>query len=66
MMHKLESMLFSQLTLLSNDLTLILYLSGIYLESRFYWLQGRVQKTPKKRRKQRQERDWVTDSCRDG
>ena len=43
---------FSQLTLLSNNLVLTPYLSGIYLKSWFSWLWGGVQKTSKKRRKQ--------------
>ena len=57
-MHKLKSMFFSELTLLSNNLVLMSYLSGIYLESRFLRLWGGVQKTPKKRRKQTEEKHW--------
>ena len=38
--------------LLSNNLVLMSYLSGIYLESWFSWLWGEVQKTLKKGRKQ--------------
>ena len=44
---------FSQLTLLSNNLLLTSYLSGIYLESWFCWSWGGVQKTLKKRRKKK-------------
>ena len=51
-MHRLKPMFFSQLTLLSNNLVLAPYLSGIYLESWFSWLWGGVQKTLKKSRKQ--------------
>ena len=47
---------FSQLTLLSNNLVLTLYLSVIYLESRFSWLWGGVQKTWKKSKKQKEEK----------
>ena len=43
-MHKLKSMFFYQLTLISNNLVLMSYLSGIYLESCFPWLVGRIQK----------------------
>ena len=57
-MHKLKSIFFSELTLLSNNLVLMSYLSGIYLESRFLRLWGGVQKTPKKRRKQTEEKHW--------
>ena len=57
-MHKLKSMFLSQLTLLSNNLVLTSYLSGIYLESWFSWLWGGVQKTSKKRRKQTEEKHW--------
>ena len=57
-MHKLKSMFFSQLTLLSNNLVLTSYLSDIYLESWFSWLRGGVQKTSKKRRKQTEEKHW--------
>ena len=49
-------MIFSQFTLLSNNLVLTSYLSGIYLESWFSWLRGGVQKTSKKRRKQTGEK----------
>ena len=51
-------MFFSKLTLLSNNLVLTSYLSGIYLESWFFWLWGGVQKTSKKRRKQAEEKHW--------
>ena len=47
---------FSKLTLLFNNLALMSYLTGIYLESWFSWLWGGVQKTWKKRRKQTEER----------
>ena len=47
-MHKLKSMVFYQLILLSNNLVLLSYLSCIYLESWFSWLGGGVQKTLKK------------------
>ena len=57
-MHKLKSIFFSELTLLSNNLVLMSYLSGIYLESRFLRLWGGVQKTPKNRRKQTEEKHW--------
>ena len=57
-MHKLKSMFLSQLALLSNNLVLTSYLSGIYLESWFSWLWGGVQKTSKKRRKQTEEKHW--------
>ena len=57
-MHKLKSMFFSQLTLLSNNLVLTSYLSGFYLESWFSWLWGGVQKTSKKRRKHIEEKHW--------
>ena len=57
-MHKLKSMFFSQLTWLSNNLVLTSYLSGIYLESWFFWLWCGVQKTSKKRRKQTEEKHW--------
>ena len=57
-MHRLKSMFFSQLALLSNNLVLTSYLSGIYLESWFSWLWGGVQKTSKKRRKQTEEKHW--------
>ena len=50
-MHKLKSVFFFQLTLLSNYLVLKLYLSGIYLKSRFPWLWVVVQKTSNKRKK---------------
>ena len=56
MMHRLKSMFFSQLTLLSNNLVLTLYLSVIYLESWFSWLWGGVQKTLKKSKKQKEEK----------
>ena len=46
------------MTLLSNNLVLTSYLSGIYLESWFSWLWGGVQKTSKKRRKQTEEKHW--------
>ena len=56
-MHRLKSMLFSKLTLLSNSLVLTSYLSGVYVESIIVsWLCGRVQKTLKKRRKQTEEK----------
>ena len=55
-MHKLKPMFLSQLTLFSNNRVLTSYLSGIYLESRFSWLWGGVQKTLKKRRKQTKEK----------
>ena len=59
-MHKLKSMLFSQLTLLSNNLILTSYLSGIYLESGFFFLWGGVQKTPKKEenRQKKNTEEW--------
>ena len=53
---KLKPMFFSQLTLLSNNVVLTSYLSGIYLESWFSWLWGGVQKISKKRRKQTEEK----------
>ena len=56
MMHRLKSMFFSQLTLLSNNLVLTLYLSVNYLESWFSWLWGGVQKTLKKSKKQKEEK----------
>ena len=43
-MHKLKSMFFYQLTLPSNNLVLMSYLSGIYIESKLSWLVGEVQK----------------------
>ena len=51
-------MFFLQLTQLSNNLvlTLMSYLSGIYLELWFSWLQGGVQKTSKKRRNETEEK----------
>ena len=56
MMHRLKLMFFSQLTLLSNNLVLTLYLSVIYLESWFFWLWGGLQKTLKKSKKQKEEK----------
>ena len=53
-------MFFYQLTLLSNNHILMSYLSGIYLESRFSWLWGRMQKTLRKKRKQKEEKHWKT------
>ena len=47
----LKPMFFSQLTLLSNNLVLMSYLSGIYLDSWLSWLWGGVQKTLKKKKK---------------
>ena len=47
---------FSQLTLLSNNLVSTSYLSGIYIESWFSSLWEGVQKTLKKRRKQTDEK----------
>ena len=47
-MHRLKSMFFNQLTLLSNNLVLMPYLSGIYLDWWFSWLGAGVQKTLKK------------------
>ena len=44
-------MFFYQITLLSNNHVLMSYLSGIYLESWFSWLDGWVQKTLKKKKK---------------
>ena len=55
-MHRLKSMFFSQLTLVSRNLVLTLYLSDIYLESFYSWSWGGVQKTLKKRRKQTEEK----------
>ena len=55
-MHKLKSMFFSQLALLSNNLVLTSYLRGIYLESQFSCLWGGVQETSKKRTKQTEEK----------
>ena len=52
---------FSQLILLSNNLELTSYLSGIYLESWFSSLSGGVQKTLKKRRKQTEEKHWKSE-----
>ena len=52
-MYSLKSMLFSQLTMLSNNLILVLYLNGVYLESCFYWLWVGVQKTLKKSEKKK-------------
>ena len=46
----LKPMFFSQLTLLSNNLVLTSYLSGIYLDSWLSWLWGGVQKTLKKKK----------------
>ena len=43
-------------TLLSNNHTLMSYLSGIYLKSWFSWFGGGSQKTLKKRRKQTEEK----------
>ena len=57
-MHKLKSMFFSQLTLLSNNLVLTSCFSRIFLKSWFSWLWGGVQKTSKKRRKQTEEKHW--------
>ena len=51
-------MFFFQLTMLSNIIALMAYLSGVYLESWFSWLWGGVQKTSKKRRKQTEEKHW--------
>ena len=51
-MHRLKSIFLYQLTLLSNNLVLMSYLSGTYLESWFSRLGGGVQKTLKKRREQ--------------
>ena len=57
-MNRLKSMFvfFFQLALLSNNFVLASYLSGIYLESRFSWLCGEMQRTLKKRRKQIEEK----------
>ena len=52
----LKPMFFSQLTLLSNNLVLTSYLSGIYLDSWLSWLWGGVQKTLKKK-KNRQKKN---------
>ena len=49
-------MFFYQLTMLSNTLVLMSYLSGIYLESWFSCFGGGVQKTLKKGRKQIEEK----------
>ena len=51
-------MFFFQLTMLSNIIALMAYLSGVYLESWFSWLWGGVQKTLKKRKKQTEEKHW--------
>ena len=48
-------MLFSQLTLLFNNLVLTSYLSGIYLESWFSWLWGGVQKKEEKKKTDRRK-----------
>ena len=57
-MHELNSIFFYQLTVVSNNHVLVSYLSGIYLESWFYWLVGGLQKALKKRRKQTKEKHW--------
>ena len=56
-MFRLKSNFFYQLTLLSNIHALMSYLSGIYLESWFSWLGGRVHKTLKKRRMKNEEEE---------
>ena len=48
--------IFYQLTLVSINLVLLSYLSGLYLESWFSWLGGGMQKTLRKRRKRSEER----------
>ena len=65
-MHKLKSMFFSQLTLLSNNLVLTSCFSRIFLESWFSWLWGGVQKTSKKRRKQTEEKHWKVKRKKNG
>ena len=42
--------------MVSNNHVLVSYLSGIYLESWFSWLVGKLQKALKKRRKQAKEK----------
>ena len=61
-MHKLKSMSFYQLALLSNSLALKSYLSGIYLESWFSWLWGGMQKASEERRKQAEENSWKVET----
>ena len=67
-MHKLKSMFLSQLALLSNNLVLTSYLSGIYLESWFSWLWGGVQKTSKKEENRQKKNEkygesYITTIC---
>ena len=52
-MNRQKLKFFSQLTLLSNNSVLTSYLSGIYIKSWLSWLWDGVQKTSKKRRKQK-------------
>ena len=55
MTYRLKSMFVYQLTFLSNNLILMSYLSGIYLEWLFSWLGGGVQKTLKKEEKRQKK-----------
>ena len=50
--------IFYQLALLCNNLVFNVILSGIYLESWFSWLGGRLQKTSRKGLKQTEEKHW--------
>ena len=54
--HCLKSMLFYQLTLLSNNHVLMSYLTGIYFESWFSWLREGVRKHWKKKKTDRRKR----------
>ena len=54
--HWLKSMLFYQLTLLSNNHVLMSYLSGIYFESWFSWLREGVRKHWKKKKTDRRKK----------
>ena len=55
-LRTLHIQFFSQLTLLSNNLVLTSYLSGIYLESWFSWLWGwRAENIEKKKKTDRRK-----------
>ena len=54
----LKPMFFSQLTLLSNNLVLTSYLSGIYLDSWLSWLWGGRSTENIKKKKQTEEKHY--------
>ena len=56
-MYKLKSII-SQLTLLSNNIVLTSYLSGIYLESWFSWLWGGLHCLHLKKKTDRKKKHW--------